>query len=347
VTAPQYRNSTNFLRGIASLSVLIWHYQHFFYSGQAAFTPDMQPLFNYLKVFYLNGYFAVQLFWCISGLVLCHAYIGKQQVNLRGYAMARFSRLYPLHLLTLLVVALLQILSKSLFDSYQIYFKNDFKHFLLNTVFIQSWGLQKGLSFNAPSWSVSIEIAVYILFFIFLKTLRRTKLIGSIVMLGLWTLVTQFYPQIFFGECLSYFLIGVSIWFATTKPTFKKSLIIGLLTSCASYLLLTHGKMNAAAATIIVLVFLVSLLDRSPKILDQNIFKRFGELTYSVFLWHVPLQLVIIISVVRFNIDQTIYASPIFLVAFLVATYTIGNISFTYIEKPAREYLTFKLSQRS
>jgi peptidoglycan/LPS O-acetylase OafA/YrhL len=166
-------------------------------------------------------------------------------------------------------------------------------------------------------------------------------------MLGLWTLVTHFYPTIFFGECLSYFLIGVSIWFATTKPTFKKSLTIGLLTSSASYLLLTHGKMNAESATIIVLVFLVSLLDRFPKILDQKIFKRFGELTYSVFLWHVPLQLVIIISVLRFNIDQTIYASPIFLAAFLVATYTIGNISFTHIEQPAREYLTSKFSQRN
>jgi peptidoglycan/LPS O-acetylase OafA/YrhL len=347
VTVPQYRNSTNFLRGIASLSVLIWHYQNFFKSGQAAFTPDMQPLFNYFKVFYLNGYFAVQLFWCISGLVLCHAYFGKQQVNLRGYAMARFSRLYPLHLLTLLVVALLQILSKSLFDSFQIYSENNIKHFLLNLFFVQWWGLENGFSFNAPSWSVSVEIAVYMVFFVILRTLRRTKLIGSIVMLGLWTLVTQFYPQIFFGECLSYFLIGVSIWFATTKPTFKKSLTIGLLTSSASYLLLTHGKMNAESATIIVLVFLVSLLDRFPKILDQKIFKRFGELTYSVFLWHVPLQLVIIISVLRFNIDQTIYASPIFLAAFLVATYTIGNISFTHIEQPAREYLTSKFSQRN
>ena len=347
MTVPQYRNSTNFLRGIASLSVLIWHYQHFFYSGQAAFTPDIQPLFNYLKVFYLNGYFAVQLFWCISGLVLCHAYIGKQQVNLRGYAMARFSRLYPLHITTLLVVAVLQILSKSLFNSYQIYFENDFKHFLLNSFFIQSWGLQKGFSFNAPSWSVSIEIAVYILFFIFLKTLRRTRLIGSIAMIGFWTLVTSFYPTIFFSECLSYFLIGVSIWFATSKPTFRKSLLSGFLSSSVSYLLLSHGHLNKAAAIIITLVLTVSLLDRFPKMLNQKLFKRFGELTYSIFLWHIPLQLVIIISVLKFDIDQSIFESPIFLIAFLVTTYAIANISFVYIERPSKNYLTSKFSSQN
>ena len=307
----------------------------------------MQPLFNYLKVFYLNGYFAVQLFWCISGLVLCHAYIGKQQVNLRGYAMARFSRLYPLHITTLVVVAIMQNLSQSLFGTFQVYFENDLKHFLLNLFFIQSWGLQNDYSFNAPSWSVSVEIAVYILFFVCLRTLRRTKLIGSIAMLGLWTLVTSFYPTIFFGECLSYFLIGVSIWFATSKATFKKSLLIGLLSSSGSYLLLSRGQIINAAAIIITLVFAASLLDRFPTMLNQKLFKRFGELTYSVFLWHIPLQLVIIISVIKFDIDRSIYTSPIFLVAFLVATYTIGNFSFTYIEKPSREYLTSKFSQRN
>jgi peptidoglycan/LPS O-acetylase OafA/YrhL len=279
--------------------------------------------------------------------VLCHAYVGKQNVNLHGYAIARFARLYPLHLTTLFVVALLQIFSKSLFGSYQIYFENDFKHFLLNLFYIQSWGLEKDFSFNAPSWSVSVEITVYILFFIFLKTLRRTRLIGSLAMLGIWVLVTHFYPTIFFNECLSYFLIGVSIWFATTKSTFNKSLLCGLVSLTISYLLLTHGQVNTAAATIIALVFFASLMDRFPKILTQNVFKRFGELTYSVFLWHIPLQLVIIISVLKFEINQSIYESPIFLFAFVVATYAIANVSFVYIEQPSKKYLTSTFSSSS
>jgi peptidoglycan/LPS O-acetylase OafA/YrhL len=347
VTVPQYRNSTNFLRGAASLAVLLAHYQHFFFSEFKLFSPDTQPLFNYLKVFYLNGFYAVQLFWCISGVILCHAYLSKERVSLRGYAMARFSRLYPLHLTTLLVVALLQILSKSLFGTNQIYFENDFKHFLMNLAFMQSWGLQSGYSFNAPSWSVSAEIAVYVLFFIFLNSLRNSQLFGSIVMLGLWSLFTHFFPTIFFGECLSYFLAGVSIWFATSKQTLCKSLTYGLAASAVSYILLCRGNLLIAPAIIITIVFSASILDKFSEIFSQKVFRRFGELTYSVFLWHIPLQLVIIISVIKFDIDRSIYTSPIFLVAFLVATYTIGNFSFIYIEKPSREYLTSKFSQRN
>ena len=344
MTVNDYRNSTNFLRGAASLSVLIWHYQHFFYSSTESFTPEIQPLFNYLSIFYLNGFFAVQLFWCVSGLVLCHAYMNKQNISLRRYTVARFSRLYPLHFTTLLIIAVLQMISKSLFGSYQIYFENDFKHFLLNSFFIQSWGLENGFSFNAPSWSVSVEIAVYILFFVFLKTLRKTKLIGSLGMLSLWTSVSHFYPTIFFSECLSYFLIGVSIWFATTKPTFFKALIIGFLSSFTSYLLLTHGQSNTAAAIIIGLVFIVSMLDRFPKLLNQNLLKRFGELTYSVFLWHVPLQLIVIISVLKFDLNHSIYRSPMFFLAFILVTYVIANISYIFIERPSKRYLTSKFS---
>ena len=42
---------------------------------------------------------------------------------------------------------------------------NDLKHFLLNLAFASYWGFQDGQSFNGPSWSISAEILVYVLFF--------------------------------------------------------------------------------------------------------------------------------------------------------------------------------------
>jgi peptidoglycan/LPS O-acetylase OafA/YrhL len=351
VTVPQYRNSTNFLRGIASLSVLVWHYQHFFYTDWVLITANdnwrqQQPFYWILRVFYENGYLAVQLFWCISGLVLCHAYIAKVETNFKDFFAARFFRLYPLHILTLFVVAALQQLSRSAVQSYQIYQDNDVKNFLLNVGFVQSWVSGRVLSFNAPTWSVSIEIAVYVIFFILLKSLRKTKLIGSISMFTLWTIVTHIYSDLFFGECLSYFLIGVSIWFATKYQSLYKSLFYGLLTSLISCCFLFYLHSVSASALIVVPVFLVALLDKFPHLFDQWFFKRFGELTYSVFLWHTPLQIAIIIFVLRFNIERSVYKSSVFLLAYLASTYFIGNLSFTYIEQPSRKYLTSKFLHR-
>jgi peptidoglycan/LPS O-acetylase OafA/YrhL len=345
VTVANYRYSTNFLRGAASLSVLIWHYQHFFYNDWAAFTIEddwrrKQPFYRILFVLYENGYFAVQLFWCISGLVLCHAYISRDETNLTQYLTARFARLYPLHIFTLFVVVGLQILSKISLHSFQIYQANDLKNFLLNLGFIQSWTVNRELSFNAPTWSVSIEIAVYIIFYLSLNTLRKSKFTGSIIMLAVWTLVIHFHPSIFFAECLSYFLTGIAIWFATTKETLKNSIFFGAIASIISFLLLCKGSFNGQIAIVIVLVFLGSLLDRNPRILNKGHSKRFGDLTYSVFLWHTPIQILIVIAVLNFDVDRSLFVSPVFFVFYFSAVYLTAYFSFQLIETPMKKYLT-------
>jgi len=70
----------------------------------------------------------------------------------------RFSRLYPLHFATLIFVATLQLGSLSL-DGYSIVYPcNDVYHFVLNLFFASVWGFEQCASFNAPVWSVSVEV---------------------------------------------------------------------------------------------------------------------------------------------------------------------------------------------
>ncbi len=75
----------------------------------------------------------------------------------------RFSRLYPLHLATLLLVALGQVLVSHFFGSWFIYGNNDITHFIGQLFFASAWFEN---SFNGPTWSVSVEIFLYILFFL-------------------------------------------------------------------------------------------------------------------------------------------------------------------------------------
>ena len=71
-----------------------------------------------------------------------------------------------MHFLTLIIVLVEQIISKSLTGSFAVYPFNDLYHFVLNIFFLSNWGFEHGLSFNAPVWSVSIEVFLYILFFL-------------------------------------------------------------------------------------------------------------------------------------------------------------------------------------
>ena len=104
------------LRGVAALAVVAWHWQHFFAisgSWQAGWTRSMQPLYWLLKPLYIQGWAAVDLFFVLSGFVFFWLYgesIRDGRVRMGAFALMRFSRLYPLQILTLIVVAVLQSL---------------------------------------------------------------------------------------------------------------------------------------------------------------------------------------------------------------------------------------------
>ena len=89
--------------------MLLYHYMHFAMSGtdHSRYTHylALQPARWLLAPFYDYGFYAVQLFWIISGFVFAAVYFDRA-VTGRAFAANRFARLYPLHLLTLLVVAL-------------------------------------------------------------------------------------------------------------------------------------------------------------------------------------------------------------------------------------------------
>ena len=58
------------LRGLASLTVVVWHYQHFFFIAPETlpldFDRSQQPFYWILFPFYEQGLRAVQLFFALS-----------------------------------------------------------------------------------------------------------------------------------------------------------------------------------------------------------------------------------------------------------------------------------------
>ena len=171
-TWPNHLYTLDVSRGFAALSVVLWHWQHFAYKGNSLshdFVREGQPLYGMLRLFYQRGSAGVEYFFLLSGLIFFWLYresIPNKAVSAKTFAVQRFSRLYPLHFVTLLVVAVLQVLYVSREGNSFVYPFNDTYHFFLNLGFASKWGLEKGWSFNAPVWSISIEILLYAVFFL-------------------------------------------------------------------------------------------------------------------------------------------------------------------------------------
>lgn len=153
------------LRGFAAVSVVIWHY------GTGFGAMPMQGL---LAPFYRSGGYAVIFFFLLSGYVLSHAYLAPQRrPAVARNLFARFARMAPLHYATLILVAGIQAWFVAHEGKPFVYQANDGWNFALNLVFLQQSGLQTGYSFNGPSWSISVEVIVNILFFALIAGPRR------------------------------------------------------------------------------------------------------------------------------------------------------------------------------
>ena len=111
---------------------------------------------NWLWAVVENGARGVDFFFILSGFVIFHVYepqIASRRFSLRSYLIKRFARIYPLHLVMLVVFVVFAILRG-----------NEVNGVFASLALIHSWNVTDGLVLNGPSWTLSAEIFAYILF---------------------------------------------------------------------------------------------------------------------------------------------------------------------------------------
>lgn len=137
------------------------------------FAALMMAWYHYKPV--TAGYLAVDFFFVLSGFVLSHRYVYSTPVEAKTFIICRLARLYPLHVFTLAMFAITFALIHGNFPSYTdgILFTL-FQHLTLthNIGFNPS-----GITWNYPSWSISVEFWVNVLFIVVIsKRIKSTIL---------------------------------------------------------------------------------------------------------------------------------------------------------------------------
>ncbi|HEY0433678.1 MAG TPA: acyltransferase [Chitinophagaceae bacterium] len=178
------------LRGLASISVVVWHYQHFYFTGASGLSSDFsrssQPFYDYFSLLYNEGSRAVYLFFTLSGFIFFYHYsdaVHARMVGAKEFALLRVSRLWPLHIATLTFVCALQVASFHLDGEFIVYSCNNWKRFLINALLISDWlpSAFRCTPFNGPVWTLSDEIFLYIVFFVFALVVPRRRQLVAIV----------------------------------------------------------------------------------------------------------------------------------------------------------------------
>lgn len=128
-------------------------------------------------VIFENGFIGVSFFFILSGFILSYSYkdrLFSGNISKWDFYVARFARIYPLHLLTFLMFITLLVYNNNL---------PDWKVLFSNLFLFQSWIPFKHYYFsvNEPSWSISCEAFFYAVFpallYFFMRGSRNTKII--------------------------------------------------------------------------------------------------------------------------------------------------------------------------
>jgi peptidoglycan/LPS O-acetylase OafA/YrhL len=351
--------SLDSMRGIAALLVAIYHVNW------------LHPLRDWRVIH--NAPFCVDLFFVLSGFVICYSY-GDRLGDTRAFARfmwTRLGRLYPLHLATLLVFALWHL--SKLARGMDGLGGENLPAFISNLFLVHSLGLHDYMSFNYPSWSISVELWAYVMFgLVVLATgtgwarivTSLVIVISSALMLGGVSRMPLHYATVDLGyfRCLAGFFSGVltfHVWQSARhqlRITTRARAVISpalLLTLALFVGLEPPDTMNAYALLVLVPCIILALTlaptARVSAVLNARPLVWLGKISYSVYMVHTALLLLtgaVMGKVFHIRLDQIADATlfettplqgTIALSVYLIGVLVIASFTYRWLEEPFRE----------
>jgi peptidoglycan/LPS O-acetylase OafA/YrhL len=337
------------LRGLAAMLVFFHH------------LPKWNPILNINLI--NNGYLMVELFFVLSGFVICKAYADKLNSwrDIFKFQFLRFGRLYPVHIFFLLMFISIEI-TKYIYIAWGNSLKvapfttNSFEALIEQLLLLQSV-LPNGnaTTYNPPAWSISVEFYTYLIFALLIllnkKPGRIFLIISSISVLILIIDITYEMKNLI--RCFAGFFLGCSISCFLHKITTKPSRYISLqlLLLLIVFLQTKNSSKFDFLIFILTAVLITSLISTSDgilnKILTNKILLWLGEISYTIYMsqvfviWAVSQFLLRIIKkteiVEQNTVCLSIYETVFFVFITVIVVLSFSQVIYLWIEKPLRD----------
>lgn len=334
------------LRFFAALWVVFYHWRE-------PWSVDVDAVTS----FFAMGRFGVDLFFILSGFVLAHVYLAAREegrFDFPRFILARFARIYPLHIAT---IALLALTVLGAWFAGVPFSPQDFPLADLpaNFLMVHAWGFAPNPGWNGPSWSISAEWFAYLAFPAYLMiAISLTR--RPIILLGIAIASFLFFDQLhqsLFGQSLPMaterfgvlriipeFLIGIAIYRLGCRFALGRNLALaGFAVSLVVYLVAAHWAWDDRIIALLgaPLIYTLAELDRHARRAPvQDPVRYLGEISYAIYMLHVPF------FMIAFNLLQDVFGligatiSTLVLLAMIVAMLAASSATYEWLEKPSR-----------
>ena len=341
------------IRGLAALYVVI---NHVFLRAFPGYPVDHAPFW---AAWLIYGRFAVVVFIVLSGfsLALSPARHGWRLDGIAAFARRRARRILPAYWAALafsLAVAWLIVAQPGRGVP-------DVKSVVVNGLLVQN--IDGAPSPNAAFWSMAVEAQLYVVFPLLLLTVRRW---GAVVMLGAVTLVVTAVG--IFGPHIPH----LDVFVIQSPPDLAALFAVGILTAG----IVGAGRARqswpwgwlalAAAAPVLATIWwqgsvwtlqhlfwvdlslgpaiacllaglAVGRLDRLVRVLDARPIRNLGSSSYSLYLTHAPIVVIVYELVVAGRVHQGAPAFVVSLALVLPLTIVFARLFASVFEAPFRQ----------
>ena len=344
-----------FTRFAMVLLVLFYHDTGGIYTSRLNFSPIRELL--------ISAPTAVSYLYVLSGFVMSLVYFRpNEKFDIAGYWRSRFIRIYPLYIISFLLICIYYI------DSI---FQIKPQKIVANLFVIQAWIPDYSQSFNYSSWSMTVEFFFYAIFpFFILWAYRQStkKLIWVSILLWAFSQIVHFslwvgyHPQ--YDNVLNYFplfhlnsfILGVAggIWYLREGQLVKVksgtilAVLFGTFLFVAGYTVISTSVVPSLPHNLQPMagwlspwmtLFIVALaMDKSrlSQVFTHPWLVNLGEASYAIYILHVP-----IFWLYERALENSSVSDPTFVfgVTFLPMMISIGLLTHFYVDTPLRKRL--------
>ena len=334
------------LRIVAALAIVTFHWggSHAGWLTNAAHL-DLQPLASF-----------VDLFFVISGVVICRVYNGMANFGaFVSFMRKRFARLAPLHYAMLAVYVAIGLAAPLAGMALNEPDKYDMSCVVPNLLFLQATPACPKLTFNFPSWSIGAEMMCYMIFPLLLALYRvrvwapaalAVAMMGTLYAIGpagplhrLWVEWTFEWSVL---RALPAFALGVSLY-GLRRPLARVPMP-GVLIYAALALFALMMVARVWLGLFLPVAYVIAALalaadERGKTGAVVRTLAPWGQLTYGVYMLHAVFMTVLF----SIGFDRLLHMTPAVKAFAVVASVPLllaaAYLSLNLFERPARRWL--------
>jgi len=343
-------DSLDGLRGVLALEVVYYHLM-----GGIPLAQDFAERHTSLL---MQSWLSVDIFFVMSGFVLTYVYRQRfaQKVTLTSYVEfmnARFARLMPVNLfvLSLMFATILPAVVTS-----ERFLSLDGRYAwsaAIASVFMMQGPWIDHRTWNYPTWSLSVEWHLYVVFPWLLWVVNRKATAVAAIAFGILAALTFYWsvgPEtnglLTLLRGLGLFVVGIGIYAIWTDKRMDSLVIpcVGLLIIVP--LLMSHDPYLALIG--VPLLILGTLRNRVlSSLLSTRPLRFLGIVSYSLYMVHALVQIVILNRIYeRMPLLHNTAGAVIAVLCGVALSVVLAALMVAFVENPAREWLRDRLPQR-